>query len=109
MSKCRDLKMRDYVYIADDCLDARDIEFKGIPPGVELCPICHGNGKYVQRYLEGRMTGPCTGYACCDASGFVYTDTARAVPISVTNQIAVASGLTYRRFESHGLDWSRAS
>jgi ssDNA-binding Zn-finger/Zn-ribbon topoisomerase 1 len=85
--------MSDYVYIADGCLDARDIEFKGVPPGVMICPICRGNGKYVQNYFEGRLIGPCAGYGCCDVTGFVYTNTGRAVPISVTNQIAVASGL----------------
>jgi hypothetical protein len=100
---------RAYVYIAKGCLDARDLEFKGIPPGVQICPMCHGNGKYVQRYMEGRLTGSCTGYACCDVTGFVYIDTARAVPISVTNQIAVASGLVYQRFDIYGLDWRRGS
>jgi hypothetical protein len=98
---------RPYVYITDGCLDARDIEFKGIPVGVKICPTCHGNGKYVQLYREGRLTGTCTGYGCCDVSGFVYTNTGRGVPISVTNQIAVASGLSFRCFDVYGLDWSR--
>lgn len=93
---------REYVYITQGCNDARDLEFKGIPPGIEVCPSCHGNGKRLQRYLEGRMSGPCD---FCDANAFVYTNTARPVPDSVTNQIAVASGLSVRRFHAHGIDW----
>lgn len=93
---------RDYVYIAQGCADARDIEFKSIPVGIQVCPSCEGNGKRVQRYLEGRMTGPCD---FCSATAFVYMDTARPVPTSVTNQIAVANGLEFRRFEAHGIDW----
>jgi hypothetical protein len=95
---------RRYVYIATGCLDARDIEFKGIPPGIARCYMCQGNGKYVQTYLEGRLTGPCD---CCDVAGFVYTNTGRAVPISVTNQIAVASGLSFQWSNIYGLDWKR--
>ena len=93
---------RDYVCIANECIDARDVVFTGIPAGIETCPMCHGNGKRVQRYLEGRMMGPCD---FCDATAFVYTHTAKPVPISVTNQIAVASGLSFRRFDAHGIDW----
>ena len=97
-----DTKEREHVFIVDGCLDARDIEFKGIPERVELCPICLGNGRRRQRYIEGVMSGPCD---FCDATGFVYKETARGVPMSVTNQIAVASGVRVKRFYSHGLDW----
>ncbi len=93
---------REYVYICQGFTDARDLAFKGIPVGVEICPSCRGNGKRVQRYLEGAMTGRCD---FCDANGFVYTDTARPVLPSVTNQIAVASGVDFRRSDIYGIDW----
>lgn len=95
---------REYVYIAQDCIDARDIQFRGIPESIATCPLCHGNGKSVQHYIEGRMTGPCD---FCDANGFIYRGTSRAAPLSVTNQIAVASGVTFRRYETQGIDWRR--
>ena len=94
-----------YVYIVSGCLDARDLEFKGVPDAVMVCPFCLGNGKRKQWYLEGRSTRPCD---FCDVSGFVYKATCRGVPISVTNQIAVASGLRFRRFQTHGIDWECA-
>lgn len=95
---------REYAGITQGCLDARDLKFKGIPVGVVVCLTCHGNGKYRQYYIEGRMVGRCDS---CDANGFVYQHTARAVPFSVTNQIAVASGLNVRRFDIYGLDWTK--
>lgn len=99
------VKERDYVYIARGCADARDLGFTGIPDGIVVCPSCHGNGKRLQWYCDApRMTGPCD---FCKTTGFVYSETARPVPISVTNQIAVASGLGFRRFDSHGIDWTR--
>lgn len=94
----------DWISITPGCLDARDIEFICLPAGVEVCPSCLGNGKYKQHYIEGRMTGRCD---FCDANGFVYTSTAKPVPESVTNQIAVANNLNYRRYDIYGLDWSR--
>lgn len=94
---------REYVYIAADCVDARDIPFAGIPEEIVVCPLCEGNGKRVQRYIEGRMSGPCD---FCDVSGFVYRSTSRGVPISVTNQIAVASGVSFRCYHD-GIDWHR--
>lgn len=97
-------KEREYVSITQGCLDARDIKFKGIPEGIEICPLCKGNGKWYQHYMEGKFTGACT---LCDAKGFVYTATAKPVPVSVTNQIAVASGMTYKRFDIYGLDWKK--
>lgn len=98
---------REYVYIAEGCVDARDIDFK-MPDGIERCSICHGNGKYVQRYIEGRLSGPCDW---CQGSGFKYKDGdwRRGVPGSVVNQIAVASGVTYRHFQAHGIDWRQDS
>ena len=95
---------REYIHITTGCLDARDIAFRGVPDGVIACLSCHGNGKRVQRYIEGRFTGPCD---LCQATGFVYRDTARPVPLSVTNQIAVASGVSFRQFHAFGIDWSR--
>lgn len=98
------MSKREYVYITQGCLDARDIEFKGVPAMVEICPMCHANGKHVQHYREGKMTGPCD---FCDAAGFVYKGTARGVPISVTNQIAVASVVKFQSFFAYGIDWTR--
>jgi hypothetical protein len=94
---------REYVYITQGCLDARDIKFEGVPVMIEICPLCHANGKRVQYYMEGKMTGPCD---FCNAAGFVYKDTARGVPLSVTNQIAVASGVKLQSFFAHGIDWT---
>lgn len=100
-------KEREYVYITDGCLDARDIKFKCLD-GIEVCPLCHGNGKRVQTYNNGcgmgfsRSTGPCD---FCNVTGFVYKDTARGVTLSVTNQIAVASGVISTRYDAFGLDW----
>jgi hypothetical protein len=95
-------KEKPYVYIVQGCVDARDLTFKDLPELVEICPICEANGKRQQYYMEGAMTGPC-GF--CNASGFVYHNTANGVPISVTNQIAVRNHLSFRCFESHGIDW----
>ena len=96
---------RPYVHITQGCLDARDIEFSGIPSAVEICPSCKGNGKRVQHYIEGLMTGRCD---FCDANGFIYSGTAKAAPFSVTNQIAVASKVECKRFDIYGLDWRKS-
>ena len=93
---------REWVSLGSGCADARDLKFEGVPESIVICPFCHGNGKRRQRYIEGRMTGRCD---FCDVSGFVYRDTSRGVPESVLNQIAVASGLRYRRYEMYGIDW----
>ncbi len=95
---------RPYLYITDGCLDARDIRFKHLPPGVILCGLCEGNGKYKQRYIEGSMTGACEH---CKTAGFVYEHNSRPVPISVTNQIAVANGLVFESCGIYGLDWRK--
>lgn len=95
---------RESVYITQGCADARDLAFKCVPDPVAVCPLCHGNGKRRQWYLEGMMTGPCD---FCAVSGFIYRNTSKGVPISVTNQIAVASGYSFRRFEMCGIDWQR--
>ena len=95
---------REYVYISQGCIDARDINFK-MPETVDRCFACHGNGRRVQRYIEGTMSGECDW---CDGAGFRYRGDpkcSRGVPDSVINQIAVASGVTFRRFQAHGLDW----
>lgn len=97
---------RDYVSITTGCLDARDIQFKCLPEGVEPCYFCHGNGKYRQTYMEGRFTGSCD---FCGTSGFVYKATQRGVPISVTNQIAVANNLDVKLYPMYGLDWRKVS
>lgn len=95
---------REYVNITHGCTDARDLTFKYVPDHVAVCPVCHGNGKYRQWYIEGTMTGPCD---FCSVSGFVYRNTSNGVPISVTNQIAVANGYSFRRFQMYGIDWNR--
>lgn len=93
---------REWIYITPGCVDARDLVFSGIPETVSFCLICHGNGKYKQWYIEGQSTGPC---GLCESTGFIYKASERAVPLSVLNQIAVASGLEYRRYELYGIDW----
>lgn len=97
---------RDYVYICEGCVDARDIRFKHLPPNIVVCALCEGNGKYVQRYIEGSMTGSC-GY--CKTAGFVYKNTSKPVPLSVTNQIAVANGLEFCNSTMYGLDWHKGT
>jgi hypothetical protein len=95
---------RPYVYLHQGCADARDLEFK-TPDGIVRCFACEGNGKYVQRYIEGSMTGSCDW---CKAFGFRYEDADRPVSESVLNQIAVASNLEYQRCDIYGIDWRRA-
>lgn len=95
---------RPYVYVREGHIDARDIKFKCIPACVSICPMCEGNGKYVQRYIEGSMTGSCD---MCKTSGFVYDHTAKGVPISVTNQIAVANRLEFDHSTMYGIDWRK--
>lgn len=92
-----------YLHGSDE-VDARSISLI-LPDGVEDCYFCWGNGKYVQRYMEGRFTGVCD---FCKGSGFTYKGTSRGVPLSVTNQIAVASGYRIRNFKGahmYGLQW----
>lgn len=89
------------VYIPDAFIDIRDIKLK-LPESVIRCYACGGNGKYVQRYCDApRLTGPCDS---CKSSGFMYSETAKPVPFSVTNQIAGANRLEVR--QAWGLDWS---
>lgn len=97
-------KKRDEIYICQGCFDARDAAFKGVPDGVVVCPACGGNGRRRQWYLEGTMAGPCE---MCAVTGFVYADTARPVSVSVLNQIAVASGFSFDRFEAEGIRWRK--
>lgn len=92
------------VTLMTGCVDARDIDLGDLPSGVIRCLACHGNGKRRQNYIEGKFTGRCD---LCDATGFVYQHTARAVPPSVVNQIAVAAGVTVRPSSMYGNDWRR--
>lgn len=92
-----------YCHIADGCEDIRKVDLN-LPVGVCRCGACGGNGKYQQHYFEGRSTGECN---LCDGMGFRYEATLRPVPFSVTNQIAVANGLTVRHYQAFGLDWRR--
>lgn len=97
--------MFDYVsiYIASGCINAREVVMV-MPAEVERCRMCYGNGKY--RHYEDRLTWGCNG---CEASGFVYRDTGRGVPFSVTNQIAVASGMEVKHLSPYGLDWRKVN
>lgn len=47
----------------------------------------------MQRYLEGRMLGPCD---MCEGAQFVYEATGKPVPASVRVQIATANDLIER-------------
>lgn len=101
-----------YVYIESGHLDFRDIKSPKLPSGVIVCFSCLGNGKKVQRYCDApTMTGPCDSYLC-GGNGFMYTDTCRGVPASVTNQIAVMNGLDqttpWKSVPMYGLSWKRA-
>ncbi|MGY3581378.1 hypothetical protein ACVIGB_000553 [Bradyrhizobium sp. USDA 4341] len=77
----------------------------GLEEPPHRCYACGGNGKYVQQFIEGRLTGGCDA---CQGNGFVYEASGKPAPASVTNQIAVASGLNHRMFGlGWGIDWSR--
>lgn len=97
-------KDRSYVYITRGCADARDLEFK-TPHGIIRCWACEGNGKRVQHYIEGKTTGPCEW---CKTFGFRHDSTSEPISESVLNQIAVASGLEYHRYDIYGIDWKAA-
>lgn len=104
-------KEREWIYIAEGCLDARDITFQHIPDYVCVCGACEGNGKYQQYYCDvgssgTKLTGPCDW---CKANGFTYKDSFIPAPMSVTIQIAIANGLEVKRYEGFGLDWKRAA
>lgn len=102
-------KERPYVYINSGDLDFRDIDSPKLPPGIIVCFSCLGNGKKVQRYCDApTMTGPCDSYLC-GGSGFMYAETCRGAPTSVTNQIAGMNGLEqampWQAVSMYGLRW----
>lgn len=54
-----------------------------------VCGICHGHGEYVQRYLEGRMTGGCD---YCEATGLTQGSGVKCgAPDSVREQVLEAA------------------
>jgi len=112
MSRTKE-KERPYVYIDDGDLDFRDIKNPKLPEGVIVCFACLGNGKKRHNYCDApAMTGVCDSY-CCGGSGFMFAETCRAVPLSVTNQIAEMNGLDqvmpWRGVSSYGLRWRKKS
>jgi hypothetical protein len=107
----KDSRGRPYVHIDRGDLDFRDVEGPKLPDGVVVCFSCLGNGKKVQRYCDApTMTGVCESYLCA-GSGFLYEETCRGVPTSVTNQIAGMNGLEqampWRAVSMYGLRWQR--
>lgn len=108
-----DSKRRPYVYLDAGDIDFRDIKKPKLPAGIIVCFSCLGNGKKVQRYCDApTMTGPCDSYLC-NGSGFMYESTCKAVPTSVTNQIAGMNGLEqlmpWQAVSMYGLRWKRTS
>ena len=108
----KDSKGRPYVYLDVGDLDFRDIERPKLPEGVIVCFSCQGNGKKVQLYCDApAMTGPCDSYLC-GGTGFMYEDTCRGVPASVTNQIAIMNGvdqvMPWQAVSMMGLRWRRS-
>jgi len=97
---------RPYCSITTGCVDLRGVELS-LPEGIVRCYACQGNGKYRQHYCDaGFLTGEC---GRCKMAGFMYEHNAEPVPISVTNQIAVANNLEFRGYQAFGLDWRVAA
>lgn len=95
--------MRDReVYIPLGDIDMRGQEALTLPKGVIKCVKCGGNGKHIQRYIEGSFTGDCT---LCGGEGFVHEDTGDPVSPSVVNQIAEANRMTVVRLLGFGHQW----
>lgn len=93
------------VYIEKPNLDAQDILFDKLPDGIATCWSCRGNGKRKQRYCDApAMTGRCDW---CQASGFRYEETGKAVPASVVNQIAIAHDLHVQHYDMYGNNWTK--